>query len=50
LNKLVYYEKFESQDEAIKREKQVKKWNKKWKINHINDFNPDWNDFTPFFE
>ena len=50
LNKLVYYEKFETPDDAIKREKQIKKWNREWKINLINDFNPNWNDLSYFFE
>tara|TARA_R110000868_G_scaffold212645_4_gene462529 strand:+ start:791 stop:946 length:156 start_codon:yes stop_codon:yes gene_type:complete len=47
---LVYYEQFETPLEAIKREKQIKKWNRAWKINLINDFNPDWNDLSYFFE
>lgn len=50
LNKLVYYEKFEFPNQAIKREKQIKKWNRDWKINLINDFNPDWNDLSTFFD
>ncbi|AXP81685.1 GIY-YIG nuclease superfamily protein [Mariniflexile rhizosphaerae] len=49
LDILVYYEKFDSPNEAIKREKQIKKWNRSWKINLINDFNPDWNDLSYFF-
>ena len=50
LNKLVYYEKFEYPMEAIKREKQIKKWNREWKINLINDFNPDWEDLSHFLQ
>ena len=50
LTKLVYYEKFEFPNEAIKREKQVKKWNREWKINLINDFNPNWDDLFKFFQ
>jgi putative endonuclease len=46
---LIYYEKFKSATEAIKREKQIKKWNRQWKINLINDLNPDWNDLSHFF-
>ncbi len=49
LDLLVYYEKFQNPNEAIKREKQIKKWNRSWKINLINDFNPDWNDLSYFF-
>lgn len=50
LNKLVYYEKFETIQEAIKREKQIKKWNRAWKINLINDFNPNWDNLFYFFQ
>ncbi|MGB5820413.1 MAG: GIY-YIG nuclease family protein [Saonia sp.] len=50
LDILVYYEKFKFPMLAIKREKQLKKWNRQWKINLINDFNPDWVDLTYFFE
>ena len=50
LNKLVYYEKFEFPRDAIIREKQIKKWNRAWKINLINDLNPDWNDLSHFFD
>lgn len=49
LDILVYYEKFDSPNEALKREKQIKKWNRSWKINLINDFNQDWNDLSYFF-
>ena len=44
LNKLVYYEVFDNPEDAIKREKQVKKWPRKWKLDTINKFNPDWVD------
>nr|WP_299388302.1 GIY-YIG nuclease family protein [Allomuricauda sp.] len=50
LDKLVYYEKFKFPMPAIKREKQLKKWNRQWKINLINDFNPKWEDLTWFFK
>lgn len=49
LNKLVYYEKFRYPGMAIKREKQLKKWNRAWKVNLITDFNPDWEDLTSRF-
>jgi putative endonuclease len=41
---LVYYEAHESMLEAIKREKQLKKWNRDWKIKLIEEFNVNWND------
>ena len=50
MNKLVYYEKFEYPMEGIKREKQIKKWNREWKINLINDFNPNWDDLSHFLQ
>ena len=41
---LVYYELHEDINSAILREKQIKKWNRLWKIELIEDFNPEWND------
>jgi putative endonuclease len=41
---LVYYEKYWSILDTIKREKQIKKWNRKWKITLIERNNPGWND------
>jgi len=44
VHKLVYYEEHSDIYEAIEREKQMKKWNRKWKINLIEEFNPEWED------
>lgn len=44
LDKLVYYEVHENAESAIKREKRLKKWNRKWKIEIIQKQNPDWQD------
>ena len=41
---LVYFELFENINEAILREKQLKKWNRNWKIMLINKNSPNWND------
>ena len=41
---LVHYEIFEDIEEAILREKQMKKWNRNWKIKMINKSNPNWDD------
>ena len=41
---LVYYEGFERIEEAIAREKVVKKLNKQKKTDLINSFNPEWKD------
>lgn len=41
---LVYYEQYEDINAAITREKQMKKWNRQWKINLIERENPEWRD------
>jgi putative endonuclease len=43
---LVHVEEFIRIDEAIAREKQLKKWNRKWKINLIERSNPNWLDLA----
>mgnify|MGYP002522753256 CR=1 FL=1 len=43
---LVYYEIYNRLDEAIHREKQLKKWHREWKEALINEFNPEWKDLT----
>jgi len=44
---LVYYELHEQMLAAIQREKQLKKWNRQWKINLIEKMNPAWKDLWP---
>ena len=44
IHKLVYFETHHSIEEAIKREKQLKKWIRAWKIDLIEKENPDWED------
>lgn len=46
LTKLMYYEIFQHVDEAIKREKRLKKWKRQWKINLIEEKNPNWIDLA----
>ena len=41
---LVYFEQHETMDNAITREKQIKKWNRKWKLELIEASNPEWQD------
>ncbi|NJM92542.1 MAG: GIY-YIG nuclease family protein [Rhodospirillaceae bacterium] len=41
---LVYFEEHESLLDAIKREKQVKRWARSWKIELIHEKNSDWRD------
>ncbi|MFP5212135.1 MAG: GIY-YIG nuclease family protein [Acidobacteriota bacterium] len=42
VKRLVYYEVHASPIEAITREKQMKKWNRTWKVQLIEKSNPDW--------
>jgi putative endonuclease len=44
VHSLVYYEIHEDIQEAILREKQIKKWYRNWKINLIEEGNPHWLD------
>jgi putative endonuclease len=46
VNTLVYFETFQYINDAIKREKQLKKWNRQWKINLIEEENKDWKDLS----
>ena len=47
VKKLVWYEQHETAESAIKREKQIKKWNRAWKVELIETVNPYWNDLYP---
>jgi putative endonuclease len=44
---LVWYEMFDDVNDAIAREKQIKGWNRAWKIKLIEKNNPVWNDLAP---
>ncbi|MDQ5987586.1 MAG: hypothetical protein CSYNP_03331 [Syntrophus sp. SKADARSKE-3] len=44
LHNLVWYELHETANSAIRREKQIKKWERKWKLELIEKDNPDWKD------
>ncbi len=41
---LVYVEEFQNVNEAIYREKCIKKWNREWKLRLIEEQNPHWRD------
>ncbi len=43
-HRLVYFEQFNDMYEAIKREKQLKKWKRQWKLELIEKSNPSWKD------
>ena len=44
VKQLVWYEVHGEAMAAITREKQIKKWNRQWKLNLIEQFNPGWRD------
>jgi putative endonuclease len=46
VTKLVYYEEFERIEDAITREKQLKKWARAKKIRLIEQLNPEWIDLS----
>jgi len=44
VHRLVYYETHADMLSAITREKQLKKWNRAWKLELIEEKNPEWKD------
>lgn len=44
---LVWYEQHETMESAIGKEKAMKKWLRKWKLNAIEKLNPEWVDLWP---
>ena len=44
LHQLVYLEVHDTMEEAVVREKRLKKWNREWKIRLIQSVNPEWRD------
>jgi putative endonuclease len=47
VDRLVYFESFDDIENAIRREKRLKKWNRAWKIRLIEEANPNWDDLYP---
>ena len=45
VHRLVWYELHESMETAITREKRLKNWKRKWKLELIESSNPKWQDF-----
>jgi putative endonuclease len=41
---LVWYELHEGMESAIEKEKQLKEWKRKWKLELIEGVNPEWQD------
>ena len=44
--KLVFYEVFPDIEQAIAREKQIKRYPREWKNNLVNSMNPEWRDLS----
>ena len=47
VDRLVWYERHDNAESAIRREKQTKEWKRDWKINLIERGNPYWTDLYP---
>ena len=47
IDRLIYYEEFNDIEEAITREKRLKKWNREWKLELIQKVNPKFEDLYP---
>jgi putative endonuclease len=47
IHRLVYFEQYQDVEDAIRREKRLKKWNRAWKIRLIEEANPNWVDLYP---
>jgi putative endonuclease len=47
VKRLVWYEAFETRDDAFRRERQMKVWRRVWKIELIEKTNPGWRDLYP---
>ncbi len=41
---LVWFEQYDTRESALLRERQIKKWNRKWKLELIEKDNPAWRD------
>jgi putative endonuclease len=46
IHTLVYYEVVDDIYAAIEREKKLKRWRRQWKLELINQFNPEWRDLS----
>jgi len=47
VRRLVHFEEFDDITDAIQREKALKKWRRAWKLELIEESNPDWDDLYP---
>jgi putative endonuclease len=47
LDRLVYYEEFDNPEDAIAREKEIKRWRREKKNDLVRTLNPKWEDLCP---
>ena len=47
IDRLVYFQQFDDPENAIWREKQLKDWDRAWKVRLIEEGNPHWDDLYP---
>jgi putative endonuclease len=47
VHQLVWFELHDNMESAIQREKRIKRWKRKWKLDLIEKFNPNWQDRYP---
>ena len=47
VHRLVCFEQFDDIEQAILREKRLKKWNRAWKVQLVEENNPNWDDLYP---
>ena len=47
MSRLVYFEVCDDLGQALLRERQIKKWNRAWKVRLIEERNPNWDDLYP---
>jgi putative endonuclease len=49
VKRLVWFEQHATMEQAIMREKQIKKWERRWKLKLIEASNPEWRDLAEDF-
>ena len=49
VKRLVWFEQHSTMESAITREKRIKKWNRRWKLELIEAANPTWRDLAEDF-
>jgi len=47
VTRLVHFEQFSDPENAIRREKRLKKWQRTWKVQLIEKDSPNWDDLYP---